>query len=70
MGATSACAALDAALYIKKNEDAGICVTVLHTEWKGQQNAVKKVLSALGKDIPILEVYYTDEGEIEIEFDY
>ena len=71
MGTTPACVALDTALYIKKQEEeAGICVTVLHSEWKSQQNAVKKVLKALGKDLPILEVYYTDEGDIEIDFEY
>lgn len=71
MGGAPACAALDTALYLKKYEDSGICLTVLPTEWKGQQNGVKKVLKALGKKVPIIEVYYTDEGDIEVEdFDY
>ncbi|MBP6098549.1 MAG: hypothetical protein KA477_01040 [Candidatus Levybacteria bacterium] len=70
MESLPACAALDTALYIKKNERAGICVTVLHEKWKSQQEAVKKVLKALGKDIPILEIFFTDYGEIEIDFDY
>lgn len=70
-GATPACAALDAALYLKKSAQADMCVTVLHSEWKDQQDKVKKVLKALGKDnTPILEVYYTDDGEIEVDFDY
>lgn len=69
-GALPACAAIDTALYLKKHETAGICVTVLPVEWRGQQDGVRKVLYALGKDLPILEVYYSDDGEIEIEFDY
>ncbi len=70
MGLVPSCAALDAALYLKKFETVGVCVTVLHQEWKGQQEGVKKVLNALGKSIPILEVYYTDDGDIEFDFDY
>ena len=54
MGAIPSCVALDTALYIKKQEEAGICVTVLISEWKSQQYAVKKVLKALRRDLPIL----------------
>lgn len=70
MGGAPACAALDTALYLKKSESTGVCVTILHDEWKEQQSGVKKVLKALGKDIPILEVYYSDYGDIEVDFDY
>lgn len=70
MGFMSGCAALDAALYLRKSKTAELCVTVLHREWKDQQASVKKILKALGKEIPILEVYYNDEGDIEVDFDY
>ena len=69
-GETAACAALDAALYLKKREGAGISVTVLHEEWREQQEDVRRVLEALGVDIPVLEIYYDDEGEVEVEFDF
>jgi len=69
-GETAACAALDAALYIRKNERAGISVTILHEEWREQQEDVRRVLEALGVDIPVLEIYYDDEGEVEVEFDF
>lgn len=70
MGSIPACNALDAALYLRKFETAGVCVTILDKQWQDQQNSVKKVLKALGKDIPILEVYYLENGEIEVDFDY
>lgn len=69
-GGGPACAALDAALYLLKAREAGLCVTVLHQQWKDQQEGVKKVLKALGENVPILEVYYSDDGDIEVEFDY
>lgn len=69
-GAIPACAALDAALYLRKYEQSGICITVLHEEWKGQQDGVKKVLQTLGANIPIFEVYYNDVGDVDVEFDY
>jgi len=70
MGSVPACAALDAALYLIKAKEAGICVTVLHKEWKDQQEGVRRVLKALGENVSILEVYYSDDGEVEVVFDY
>lgn len=70
MGSVPACNALDAALYLKKHEAAGVCVTILDKQWQDQQTSVKKVLKALGKEIPILEVYYSESGDLEVDFDY
>jgi len=70
MGATPACVALDTALYLKKYEEAGLCVTILHSIWKDQQKGVQKVLKALGKELPILSIFYSEEGEIEVDFDF
>lgn len=70
LGSVPACSALDAALYIKKFEHSGVCVTVLHERWKNQQDSVKRVITALGMEIPVLDVYYSDTGDVSVDFDY
>lgn len=67
------CALLDAALYVQKHQEyAGICVTVLADtpEYRTQQSYTKSILKAAAYSIPILNVYFSEEGSISVDFDY
>ena len=70
------CSILDAAIYKRKHaEFGGICVTILPEEdadrnYVRQQSYTRAILTAADISIPILNVFYSDEGNIHVDFDY
>ena len=70
-GVWPGCSLLDAALFCKKHEsmpeEGGVCITVLPDTYKTQQQSVKKILNAAGKQIPIINIYYDKEGNLTYE---
>jgi hypothetical protein len=70
LGNKPACDVLDAAFYINKSEEAGLCVTVLPFDYREQQEKVKELLKILGYEISILNVYFNQEGEVDLDFNY
>jgi len=71
------CSLLDAAVYsVRHRELGGICLTVLpltdgSRNYERQQDYVIKILQASGREIPILNVFYNEEGEITVgDFDF
>ncbi len=58
------CALLDAGLYVMKFDlYSGICVTVLPESYKSQQETTKRILKGTGQEIPIINIYYKEDGE-------
>lgn len=66
-GGGPACDALDSALYIHKATNLDLlCITVLPESYRPQQVRVGRVLAALNTRIPILNVFFTDRGEVNM----
>lgn len=62
------CALLDSVLYAKKlKEHGGLCVTVIPQQFAVQQVVTRKILSAAGFNVPILNVYYDRNGLVHVE---
>lgn len=67
------CALLDAVLYQKKSQlinQKGICITVLPLEYSSQQDKTKIILQSAGYKIPILNIYFTTDKKLSVDFDY
>lgn len=67
------CALLDAAAYVEKfNMFGAVCVTVLpnNSFYSEQQKTTKAILKAAGYDIPILNVYFDQDGKLTFEYDF
>lgn len=66
-GLVPSCNLIDAALYIRKfnflNRRGG-CITILPEEYINQQTAVHAMLDALKEEIPVINVYFNNKGEI------
>lgn len=75
-GSKVSCAALDAALYLKKADGAHVCVTILDAKWKREQINTRRVLrnlGLLGVSIPqVIDIYHSirpESGQIELQID-
>ncbi|MBL7150907.1 hypothetical protein ISS86_03175 [Candidatus Microgenomates bacterium] len=66
---TPVCAVLDAALYLEKLRESDVCITVLSDSYKKEQERAKFLVRALGNKQTIINVYFNEEGEIDIDFD-
>lgn len=67
------CALLDAALYAEKYQDfGGVCVTILPDTYtyRIQQQTTKSILKGCDVVVPILNVYFKQDGLVSLDFDY
>ena len=69
---TPSCSLLDAATYLGKAQDldGGLLVTVLPEKWERQQETTRAILAALNQKPPILNVYFSEGGELKVTFDF
>lgn len=71
LGMHYSCDALDALAYVKKSHlGADLLVTVLPEGYRSQQSKTRQVLSALGYSLPIVNIYFDPEQNIQVEFHY
>jgi len=64
------CEALDALCYINKSKLADLLITVLPVHYTKQQDRTKLLLKKLGYRLPILNIYFEENGDLNLDFEY